>query len=208
MFRIMGRRSIVHGADPDRSRRGTRLRRRDPQRRSTPGRAGLRSRDQGGQGRARRRRRNIVRRRARAVRRSPCLSSCSTPIDLRWTHVRKAGPNRRGHVSVERVVGEGERHSPRLEDRGVSTCETNRAERGDAIEAGQRGAHDLAAPRSPVDAIARSVVRHSDDGAFESVLRHDAGDMSVVMLDANLHAAPAAPAHIAWTGNPDADRAR
>ena len=87
--------------------------------------------------------------------------------------------------SLERVVEQRQRDAPDVADRLIAAGQTNGPEGGEAGEAGEARDENLAAPRRAVGAIAGAVVRHTDDGPVESMLRHGARDVRVMVLHGN-----------------------
>ena len=69
--------------------------------------------------------------------------------------------------------------------RGVAPGKRNVCHVAEPLEAGGRGAQDLAAPDCPVRAVACSVHREAQDLAFQTVLGAHGRDVSVMVLDAD-----------------------
>ena len=79
----------------------------------------------------------------------------------------------------------------------------------DALKAAAVGHQNLAAPDRAVHAVTGAVERHADDGLMQTMFGHDAGDVRVMMLNADLDGGMGRPdGRISWTDTRDADRGR
>ena len=95
-----------------------------------------------------------------------------------------------------------------MTDGGVASGELYRPQRRHTLERLVSRDQHFAAPRRAVSPIASAIEGHADDRPGKAVFRHGAGDMRVMMLNANLQwLGPRLGIH-ASTCSPDADRAR
>ncbi len=77
------------------------------------------------------------------------------------------------------------RHPPRLSHGHVAARERDGGQVAEALEVGQVGTQDLAAPRGAVGAETHAVERHADDRSGVLVVGQAGGDVGVVVLHAD-----------------------
>ena len=79
------------------------------------------------------------------------------------------------------------RGAPGLAHRRVTAGQHDRPQRRETLETAIVGEQELAAPGRAVGAPSGAVEGDADDGPLQVVLRHGAGHVGMMMLDADVH---------------------
>ena len=127
-------------------------------------------------------------------------------VDALGGHRDHGGPLVRVAAGDLGVAGVGGGHPPRLPDGGRAARHGHRGEVAAALEGGQAGGQELAAPDRAVGAVAGPVEGHPDHRAVLAVVGQAGGDVRVVVLDALAGPRRRARARTWWTGTPGAGR--